>query len=200
MKLYVDFDDCLCETARAFTEIAARLFGKTVSYENIRFFNLKDSFGLTDDEYEQLMTEGHRPEILLSYEETPGAIEVLNEWIDRGHEVFIITGRPDMAYDASRRWLDEHGLKRARLFCLDKYGRDFFIKNSEFTMKLEDYYQIRFDYAVEDSPAAFKFFSHLPDLKVLVYDRPWNLECELPGSNYTRCPDWNWIRDQVRTS
>ena len=44
---------------------------------------------------------------------------------------------------------------------------------------------------------AFKFFEHLPNLKVMVYDRPWNRECELPGENYTRCFDWEMIREKV---
>ena len=68
MKIYVDYDDCLCETARAFTGLAERLFGKRVPYEEVRFFNLQESFGLTDEEYELLMTEGHREEVILSYE------------------------------------------------------------------------------------------------------------------------------------
>ena len=109
----------------------------------------------------------------------------------------IITGRPASAYDPSRQWLDEHGLERVKLYCLNKYGRDSFIKNSEFNMELEDYYKIKFDYAIEDSPMAFKFFDHLPDLKVMVFDRPWNHEHELPGDNFTRCTSWDMIRNRV---
>jgi len=30
MRIYVDFDDCLCETARSFSELAAKMFGKDV--------------------------------------------------------------------------------------------------------------------------------------------------------------------------
>ena len=197
MKFYVDFDDCLCETGRAFSGMALKLFGKDVPYENMRFFNLQDSFGLTDAEYEKMMIEGHRPEVLLSFEETYGASQMLNEWIDKGHEVLIITGRPLSAYEASRRWLDEHGLNRAGLFCLNKYGRDSFIKNSEFNLELEDYYRMKFDYAIEDSTLAFRFFEHMPDLKVMVYDRPWNRGCEFPNANYTRCTDWTHIRKMV---
>ena len=197
MKFYVDFDDCLCETGRAFTVIAERLFGKVVPYEEIRFFNLQDSFELNDEDYAKMMIEAHRPEILLSYEEAPGASKVLNEWIDEGHEVFIITGRPADSYEASRKWLDEHGLERVKLYCLNKYGREFFIKNSAFNLELDDYYKMEFDYAIEDSPMAFKFFDHLPDLKVMVYDRPWNRECELPSSNYSRCIDWNQIKELI---
>ena len=197
MRFYVDYDDCLCETARAFTEIAERFFERNVPYEKVRFFNLRESFGLTEDEYEQLMLEGHRPEVLLSYEETPGASKVLNEWIHQGHEICIITGRPFSTYEASRKWLDEHGLERVSLFFLDKYGRDSFVRKNDYNLTLEEYYRMKFDYAIEDSPKAFRFFGHLPGLKVMIYDRPWNQECALPGSNYVRCADWERIREEV---
>ena len=48
MNIYVDFDDCLCETGRAFAGLAAELFGKNVPYEEMRDFNLQKAFDLTD--------------------------------------------------------------------------------------------------------------------------------------------------------
>ncbi|MBR3644203.1 MAG: 2-dehydropantoate 2-reductase [Parasporobacterium sp.] len=197
MNIYVDFDDCLCETAKCFSRLAAELFGRIVPYEKMRYFDLQKSFSLTDEQYGQLMTEGHRPKVLLSYEETPGACETLNSWIDLGYDVSVITGRPLSAYEASRKWLDLHGLERAKLYCLNKYGRDGFVKNSGFSLEIEDYLKMRFDFAIEDSPSAFRYFDHLPDLKVMVFDRPWNHECDLPGNNYRRCPDWETIRRYV---
>ena len=193
MKIYIDFDDCLCETARHFSGLAKEMFGTNVPYENINFFNLQQSFSLTEKQYSDMMTEAHKPEILLTYAETPGAVKTVNSWIDEGHDVSIITGRPYSAYEPSREWLDRHGLERVKLYCLNKYGRDSFIKDSEFSLEIEDYYKMHFDMAVEDSPHAFKFFDHLPDLKIMVYDRPWNHNIELPGANYQRCFDWETI-------
>ncbi len=190
MNIYIDFDDCLCETARHFSLLAREMFGTNVPYENINFFNLQKSFSLTDKQYEDMMTKAHKPEILLSYAETPGAVETVNAWVLEGHDVSIITGRPYSAFEPSRQWLDLHGLKSVKLYCLDKYGRDNFIRGSEFSLKLEDYYKMHFDIAVEDSPHAFKFFDHLPDLKIMVYDRPWNRGTSFPGDNYIRCLDW----------
>ena len=198
MNIYVDFDDCLCETARHFSELVAELFGKHVPYEDMKYFDLQKSFSLTREQYEHMMIEAHNPEILLAYEETPGAVETLNEWIDKGYEVSIITGRPSSSYEPSRLWLDQHGLERAKLFCLNKYGRTGFIKEGDFNLELEDFYQMHFDYAIEDSPAAFRFFERWPSLKVLVYDRPWNQECELLGKEYRRCADWEMIRAMVK--
>lgn len=197
MNIYVDFDDCLCETARTFSELVSDMFGKKVPYEGIRYFNLQKAFNLTDKEYEQLLLKGHEPEILLGYEETPGATKVINEWINNGHNVSIITGRPYSSYEASRAWLDGHGLGNAKLYCLNKYGRKNIIKSTDFSLELNDYYKMRFDYAIEDSPSAFKFFDHLPELKVLVFDRPWNHKCEFPEQKYSRCFDWEAIRERV---
>ncbi|MBQ8971327.1 MAG: 2-dehydropantoate 2-reductase [Lachnospiraceae bacterium] len=194
MNIYVDFDDCLCETARHFSKLVKDLFGRNVPYEDMRYFDLQKTFSLTDGQFEEMMVKAHSPEILLSYEETPGAIETVNSWIDEGYDVSIVTGRPSGAYEASREWLDRHGLDRVRLYCLNKYGRDNFLKKSEFSLELADYYRMHFDYAVEDSPSAFRFFEHLPKLQVMVFDRPWNQECRLPGDNYRRCYTWETIR------
>ncbi len=197
MNIYIDFDDCLCETAKYFSGLVYDLFGKNTPYEEIRYFDLQKSFSLSDSEFEKLMIEGHRDQVLLSYEETPHAIETVNSWLDNGHDISIITGRPYSAYESSRKWLDDHGLTCVRLYCLNKYGRDSFIKSSDFSLEIEDYYKMNFDLAVEDSPLAFHFFDHLPDLKVMVYDRPWNRDCTFPGDNYHRCLTWPEIRSLV---
>ena len=194
VNIYVDFDDCLCETGRAFAGLVRDMFGKDIPYGEMRYFNLQKSFGLTDEQYDQLLIKGHEPEMLLSFAETPGASKVINEWLGRGHHVSVITGRPFSAYETSRQWLDRHGLQDIPLYCLDKYGRENFVKDSSFSLKIEDYYRMRFDCAVEDSPLAFRFFDHLPDLRVMVFDRPWNRAAALPEGNYRRCFSWEDVR------
>ena len=108
MKVYIDFDDVLCETAKHFTKLAKELFGIDVPYREVQFFNLKKTFDLSDVQYEEMMIAGHLPENLLNYEETTGAADTINKWLDEGHEIFIITGRPFNSYEPSRKWLDEH--------------------------------------------------------------------------------------------
>ena len=56
-KIYVDFDDCLCDTARHFSLLAHKLFNIEVPYENIRYFDLQRSFSITDEEYEKMLKE-----------------------------------------------------------------------------------------------------------------------------------------------
>ena len=197
MKIYVDFDDCLSESAKDFSDLTAELFGIRVPYEEIRFFNLQKAFSLTDEQYARLLAEGHKPERLLSYKEVPGASAAVNELMSRGHEVSVVTGRPFSSYEPSRLWLDRHGLQDVRIYFLDKYGREIHRKENECCLDLDDFYRMKFDFAVEDSPLAFKYFDRLPEIKVLVFDRPWNRGCEFPRDGYTRCFDWQMIREIV---
>ena len=59
MNIYVDFDDCLCETARHFSGLVYTMFKKKIPYEDIDFFDLQKSFSLNDDQFESMMTEAN---------------------------------------------------------------------------------------------------------------------------------------------
>ena len=51
MKIYIDFDDVICETAKHITMLAEELFGIVLPDKEIRFFNLQKAFDITDDQY-----------------------------------------------------------------------------------------------------------------------------------------------------
>ena len=190
MKIYIDFDDVICETGLYYTKLVKELFGIDLPYEKVKYFNLQKAFGLDDSQYEELLKAGHTKKSLMSYEETPGAIITINRWLDEGHDIFIITGRPFDTYEYSRKWLDSHHLERIKLFCVDKYGRENLFYNSTYNLTLDDFYNMSFDFAIEDSPSAYKHLLHFEKCKVAVFDRPWNRDFELPGNNFTRCTNW----------
>ncbi len=193
MRIYIDFDDVLCETAKAFTVLAKEMFGKDVPYRQVQFFNLKKTFDLSDEQYDALMNAGHLPENLLNYEETQGASETINKWVDNGHDVFIITGRPFNSYEPSRKWLDEHKLERVPLYCVDKYGRETCKQDFIYNMTLKQLYDMKFDFAIEDSPAAFEHVMRFEHCKVAVFNRPWNIHEELPDGRFIRCDGWKEV-------
>lgn len=193
MKIYIDFDDVICETGRYFSKLAKELFGIDLPYSQVQFFNLKKAFDLNDEQYDELLTVGHLPEHLLSFEEVLGASETINKWIDAGNEVFVITGRPFDSYEPSRKWLDDHGLNRVPLFCVDKYGRESFNQNCTYSLTLKELYNMTFDLAIEDSPAAFEHVLHFDKCKIAVFNRPWNVQVDLPSENFVRCNNWEEI-------
>ena len=79
------------------------------------------------------------------------------------------------------------------LYCVDKYGREKFEQTYSFNMTLEQLYSMTFDFAIEDSPAAFEHVMHFEGCKVAVFNRPWNIHAELPDDNFVRCEGWEEI-------
>ena len=193
MKIYIDFDDVLCETAKYFTVLVKELFAINVPYEQVHSFNLQKSFNLNDVQYDELMKAGHLPQNLLAYEETFGASKTVNKWKREGHDVYIITGRPFDSYEPSRKWLDTHKLEKIPLYCVDKYGREIINQNCSYNMTLAELYKMDFDFAVEDSRSAFQHVSKFNHCKVAVYNRPWNKNSELPDFRFKRCNNWKEI-------
>lgn len=193
MRVYIDFDDVICETGRYFSILAKELFDIDLPYAQVQFFNLQKAFDINEEQYNELMRAGHTVENLLAYEETPGASETINKWIDEGHDIKIITGRPFDSYEPSRKWLDDHNLKRAPLFCVDKYGRESFNQDCTYSMKLAELYEMTFDFAIEDSPAAFEHVLHFDNCKIAVFNRPWNVKEKLPNDQFVRCENWREI-------
>lgn len=200
MKIYIDFDDVICETAKYFTILAKEMFGIDVPYSQVQFFNLKKAFDLTDAQYDELMLAGHLPENLLAYEETEGASKTINKWASAGHEVYIITGRPFNAFETSRQWLDAHNLSTIPMYCVDKYGRENFNLDFSYNMTLDELYKMDFDFAVEDSPAAFEHVMHFNNCKVAVFERPWNINEDFPNNNFVSCKGWKEIERLLNQS
>jgi len=199
MKVYIDFDDVICETGIFFSRMAKELFGIDLPYQEIQFFNLKKAFELDDSQYDELMRVGHLPENLLRFEETKGASETINKWVDAGHEVSVVTGRPFDSFEPSRKWLDDHNLERVPLICVDKYGRESFNQDCTFSMTLEQLYNMTFDFAIEDSPNAFEHVARFDNCTVAVVDRPWNSNVEFPNSSFVRCNNWEEINELFKS-
>lgn len=194
MHIYVDFDDILSETALHFSNLVKEMFGINVPYEEIKCFNLQQSFNLTDYQYLKLMEKAHTPEVLLSYKETPGASETLKKWIGKGNDVKIVTGRPYSSAEISRRWLKAHNLEGIEIIHVDKYGRqkiDFNSNNRALTV--EEFLRLNFEFAVEDSPLALDHLAKMKDCQVAVLSRPWNVNCIPKNEKFIRCSTWHEI-------
>ena len=55
-RIYVDFDDVLAETARAYTTLLEQNYGKTVPFDAIWSFNLGISFNAGDSRLTTIST------------------------------------------------------------------------------------------------------------------------------------------------
>jgi uncharacterized HAD superfamily protein len=196
-KIYVDIDDVLCETGRAFVALLRQEFGKNIRFEDISDFDLGASFGLAPDDLERFMQQAHAPEILLSMRAVEGASATITQWRQSGSEVHVVTGRPVATRDISRRWLNEFDIPFDQLIFVDKYSRHTAGTGDDDVMTLAGLKECRYDLAIEDAPEMARLLSIDVADHVLLYDRPWNRnETEMgraDGNGITRCLSWDEI-------
>ena len=82
LPIYVDIDDVLADTAGALIDLAESAFGKTVAFNDLKSFDLKVSFDLTQEEYEYFLNLAHEPDKILGlspYTEAIGAVQAIEE-------------------------------------------------------------------------------------------------------------------------
>ncbi len=190
-SIYIDMDDVLSESNQAFLDILERDFNKKVAYSQIKSFDLKESFGLTEDEYSHFFNCIHHPDEMIHHAPVRGSQEVLRHWHQNGYKIRILTGRPLAAKEVSLQWLDMHGFYHDSFFIVNKYGRE--TSNGEQTLSLEALSTCHFDLAVEDSGQMARFLSEKMGVKVALLDRPWNRSMSF-NHNVVRCKHWTDIK------
>jgi uncharacterized HAD superfamily protein len=191
-RVYVDFDDVLCETAQALMGLLERMFRRRVRFESIWSFDLSESFGLGPEELASFMVAAHAPEVIEAIEPMEGAAEALRRWIRSGIEVCIVTGRPPSTEAASRQWLKRHKMPCLRLMFVDKYSREFPLHCGPGAITLDRLVRMEFSLAVDDAPMMLDFLAKRMAMPVVVFDRPWNA-CVKTGGRVRRCRSWSEI-------
>ncbi|MBT3194300.1 MAG: hypothetical protein HN341_17275 [Verrucomicrobia bacterium] len=197
--VYVDFDDVLCETARALAALIEREFGKSTAFEDIHSFDLALSFGLDENEAERLFAMFHDAEVLSGIPPVEGAADGIRAWHAAGAQIHVVTGRPPSTHDASAAWLSRHGVPHKQLTFVDKYGRNHPHIEGVDIMSLDELRTRAFCMAIDDSPTAIQFLAEHTEVPILIFDRPWNVSLDTPGesSRIIRCKTWSDVLERV---
>lgn len=186
-RVYVDFDDVLCATARGFLEILQRDFDKTVQFEEIVDFDLGRSFDLGPTDLERFFELAHEDPILAALEPLEGAFEALSAWRDRGFTIEVVTGRPPDTRGASAAWLAAHGVAYDELVFVDKYD------HAPGGLSLDEVVDRDYAWVVEDSFLTAERLA-LGGHRVHLLDRPWNRLEPHADAEILRCADWGEVR------
>lgn len=194
--IYVDFDDVLSDTTSAFVKILKREFGKRVAFEDISSFDLKVSFNLSDKEYAHFFDRVHQADVIMAFPPIGGAVGVLEDWINLGYQISIVTGRLTTAYQASLDWLAEHKVPYHSFTMVDKYSRENIDTNLAISM--EEFSQLKFSLAIEDSATMALHLSQQMGIPVALMDRPWNRMVDL-NHNLRRYTSWSEIHKDFKT-
>lgn len=199
-QIYVDLDDVLAETGRAFLQVLEAEFGKQVDWDEIHDYDLGVSLGLSDEALTEFMHAVHRPDVLSSVVPMAGALAALEAWVDAGYDIEVVTGRPGATRELSRKWLQEKGMPHHSLIHVDKYAWEEELLGTSSGVPLVRLAGNGYRLAVEDSAEVAIHLTEILDAPVVVLDRPWNRrrldEHDDADGRIVRCKSWEEIRER----
>ncbi len=188
--IYVDMDDVVSITTETYPDVIEQEFGKIVSFDDLTCFDLKTCFNLTDAEFRYFFGLVHQPDFLLGFKPVSGAVQSLQAWVEAGHTIDIVTGRPTSAHDATLAWLEKNGVPFRGFIMVDKYNRPG--NNMALAITKDELAMMPYDLAVEDSPEMAMFLAKEMGVSTALIHKPWNRACS--GHNrMTRCTSWEEV-------
>lgn len=178
MKFGFDIDDTLINLR----EHAFHLYNKKLNKElSIDVFHalptveIHAPFGMSNEQGGQMWQDCMEEIYFTDCPAFADAIDILNELVAEGHEIFYITSRPKRHCRQTLEWVKAQG---------------FPVKDEHFFCGMADHEKIQIiqslalDYYVDDKPAVLETLAGL-GTKVIVKNQSYNQQIELP-----RLVDW----------
>ena len=196
-QIYVDLDDVLAETGRTFLRVLESEFGKSVDWDQIHDYDLGVSLDLDEEQLTEFMHAVHRPEVLASVTPMLGALEALENWVEQGYEIEVVTGRPSATEEISRQWLQDKQIPHHSLIHVDKYAWEEELMGTSSGVPLVQLKGNGYCLAIEDSAEVSIHLTEILEAPVVVLDRPWNRRAldSYPNQDgrIVRCESWQEI-------
>lgn len=159
MRLGIDLDGVVANFTQGWMNFYNREFGTEFVVEDSR--NWGDLVDLTHfkdmDEFWEWASDLDGHSVFWHLEPFPGAVEAVRSLVDAGHQIVILTTKPDFAVGDTYHWIERHRIPAAEVHIL------------------EDKWIVDCHAYLDDGPHILPgLVEHRPDRLVCRYVRPWN--------------------------
>ena len=159
MRLGIDLDGVVANFTQGWMNFYNRDFGTSYVFEDSQ--NWGDLVDLTHfkdmGEFWEWSSDLDGHSVFWHLDPFPDAVEALRGLVDAGHEVIILTVKPDFAVEDTYDWIERHRIPVAEIHIL------------------EEKWRIECDVYLDDGPHVLPgLVKHRGDRTVCRYVRPWN--------------------------
>jgi uncharacterized protein len=109
VRIAIDIDSTLHDHWPLVAAAALRRYGLELPYEEQVPATTRR---LTEAQLRACIADTHTDAAIAGARPYPGAVRTVNAWSDAGHEIHVMSHRPDRSLLATGRWLDAIGLRR----------------------------------------------------------------------------------------
>ncbi|MFC5467433.1 HAD family acid phosphatase [Cohnella suwonensis] len=186
MKFGFDIDDTLLNLREHAFKIYNAKLGRDVGIDVFRSLTtipVHDAFGLTVEEGRELWN-AHRDEIYYSAPPFDEAVEVLQELVKQGHEVYYVTARTAEHCERTKNVIEKAGfpVEEGRFYC-----------GMADLEKANIIGKLGLDYYFDDKPVVLGTLEGL-ELHVYAKDNSYNRHLTIP-----RIVNWSELLDIIKT-
>ncbi|MDX1468122.1 MAG: hypothetical protein R3258_02170 [Acidimicrobiia bacterium] len=163
MRIGLDLDGVVTNFTKGWMKFYNDQFGTELRVEDSTDWG--DLVNLTHfrdiDEFWEWSSDLDGRSVFWHLEPFPGAMEAVRALADAGHEIIVLTTKPDFAVTDTHEWILRHELPAGEVHIL------------------EDKWTVPCDVYVDDGPHILPaLVAHRPDATVCRYVRPWNAPVE----------------------
>ena len=178
MRIAIDIDSTLHHHWPLVAAAAKRRFGVELPYEQ-QFASAGRR--LSDEQLRVCVEDTHTDEAIAGARPYPDAVEIVNRWHDSGHSIHILSHRAERSLTATRRWLDDIGLRHDEL-----WGGDDKVARCR---------ELGVDLLIDDSPDTL-LRALDAGIRAATLRHPWN-EHLCGASQVTCAADWRELARAV---
>ncbi|MGP7816274.1 5' nucleotidase, NT5C type [Niallia sp. 01092] len=179
MKFGFDIDDTLINLREYAFQLYNQKLNKNLDlsvFQAIKTVGIHEPFGLLAHEGKALWNSMREEIYFTNCPPFPMAVEVLNELVNNGHEVYYITARNKQFAVQTKDWMKQLGFP---------ISEEHFYCGMEDHEKIHVIHRLELDYYFDDKPAVLHTLLDT-SINVYVKDQPYNKEL-----NINRIKDWS---------
>jgi uncharacterized HAD superfamily protein len=192
MRIGIDFDDTVADSGIAIIEMHNKKHGTHFKKEDFKNYFFEETWGVPREERNKEIDEFFATDQLKNISPMAGSLKAIKTLKERGHGLYIITGRGNKDIEQTELWITNHfpdvfaGLHFSSPSRTEEIPR----KKSE-TCK-----ELGIEIFIDDSLENAVDCSSIVE-RVFLFDQPWNQELNLP-KNIERVASWSEIVDRVK--
>jgi uncharacterized HAD superfamily protein len=160
MRLGIDMDGVMCDFNAGWMRLHADEFGSELRPEMVTGWNgLHELAGFADMDafWRWARQNDDRPSIFRHLELFPDVVETMGRLVAEGHEIIVLTAKPDWAIPDTLRWLADRRVPTREIHVLD------------------DKHRVECDVYLDDAPAVLEdLVAHRRKALVCRMIQPWN--------------------------
>lgn len=190
MRIGIDLDEVIADTMPAIVRFHNEQYKTDLKKDDFRSYRFWETWGGTRDDAIRKMYEFFATDHFAQIDPIPGSLAAIKTLKERGHDLFIVTGRQHDIVAKTEKWIRRHFPK---VFSGIRFANSY-SRNSQSAKKSEICARLGITIMIEDD------MDHAEELArsgitVLLFDQPWN-QGDLED-HIERVFSWKQIVDRI---